>query len=101
MHSIGLHYCLYKRVLWTGVLFSAKAFCYNNDIDMMLLYFQINSRMESIVGGQDMKWLSNMKVAAKIVCLIAMAGIALATVGWTGASYLRAVQADMDQMYTQ
>ena len=48
-----------------------------------------------------MKWLSNMKVAAKIVCLIAMAGIALATVGWTGASYLRAVQADMDQMYTQ
>lgn len=68
---------------------------------MMLLYFQINSRMESIVGGQDMKWLSNMKVAAKIVCLIAMAGIALATVGWTGASYLRAVQADMDQMYTQ
>lgn len=101
MHSIGLHYCLYKRVLWTGVLFSAKAFCYNNDIDMMLLYFQINSRMESIVGGQDMKWLSNMKVTAKIVCLIAMAGIALATVGWTGASYLRAVQADMDQMYTQ
>lgn len=101
MHSIGLHYCLYKRVLWTGVLFSAKAFCYNNDIDMMLLHFQINSRMESIVGGQDMKWLSNMKVAAKIVCLIAMAGIALATVGWTGASYLRAVQADMDQMYTQ
>lgn len=101
MHSIGLHYCLYKRVLWTGVLFSAKAFCYNNDVDMMLLYFQINSRMESIVGGQDMKWLSNMKVAAKIVCLIAMAGIALATVGWTGASYLRAVQADMDQMYTQ
>ena len=101
MHSIGLHYCLYKRVLWTGVLFSAKAFCYNNDVDMMLLYFQINSRMESIVGGQDMKWLSNMKVTAKIVCLIAMAGIALATVGWTGASYLRAVQADMDQMYTQ
>lgn len=103
MHSIGLHYCLYKRVLWTGVLFSAKALCYNNDIDidMMLLYFRINSRMESIVGGQDMKWLSNMKVAAKIVCLIAMAGIALATVGWTGASYLRAVQADMDQMYTQ
>lgn len=101
MHTIGLHYCLYKRVLWTGVLFSAKAFCYNNDVDMMLLYFQINSRMESIVGGQDMKWLSNMKVAAKIVCLIAMAGIALATVGWTGASYLRAVQADMDQMYTQ
>lgn len=101
MHSIGLHYCRYKRALWTGVLFSAKAFCYNNDVDMMLLYFQINSRMESIVGGQDMKWLSNMKVAAKIVCLIAMAGIALATVGWTGASYLRAVQADMDQMYTQ
>lgn len=101
MHSIGLHYCLYKRVLWTGVLFSAKAFCYNNDIDMMLLHFQINSRMESIVGGKDMKWLSNMKVTAKIVCLIAMAGIALATVGWTGASYLRAVQADMDQMYTQ
>lgn len=103
MHSIGLHYCLYKRALWTGVLFSAKALCYNNDIDidMMLLYFRINSRMESIVGGQDMKWLSNMKVTAKIVCLIAMAGIALATVGWTGASYLRAVQADMDQMYTQ
>lgn len=103
MHSIGLHYCLYKRALWTGVLFSAKALCYNNDIDidMMLLYFRINSRMESIVGGQDMKWSSNMKVTAKIVCLIAMAGIALATVGWTGASYLRAVQADMDQMYTQ
>lgn len=48
-----------------------------------------------------MKWLSNMRVTVKIVCLIVMAGIALATVGWTGASYLRAVQADMDQMYTQ
>lgn len=36
-----------------------------------------------------MNWLSNMKVTGKILCLIIMAGLSLAAVGWNATSYLR------------
>lgn len=48
-----------------------------------------------------MNWLSNMKVTGKILCLIIMAGLSLAAVGWNATSYLRDLQGDMNRMYTQ
>lgn len=52
-------------------------------------------------GRLDMNWLSNMKVTGKILCLIIMAGLSLAAVGWNATSYLRDLQGDMNRMYTQ
>ncbi|WP_033169096.1 methyl-accepting chemotaxis protein [Selenomonas sp. ND2010] len=48
-----------------------------------------------------MNWFNNLKVSGKIVCMIVMAGLALALVGWNATSYLRAIQSDMNRMYSQ
>ena len=45
-----------------------------------------------------MNWLSNLKVPYKIVCLIVIAVIALASVGLTGIAYLRDVHSAMDEV---
>ena len=45
-----------------------------------------------------MNWLSNLKVPYKIICMIVITVIALATVSWTGISYLRSTQSAMNEM---
>lgn len=51
--------------------------------------------------SKTMNWLGNLKVTGKIICLIVMAGLSLAAVGWNATSYLRGLQIDMNHMYTQ
>lgn len=48
-----------------------------------------------------MRWLNNLRVSAKIACLIAMAVLSLVAVGWNAVSYLNGIQQDMDRMYAQ
>ena len=45
-----------------------------------------------------MNWLSNLRVSYKIVCMIVITVIALATVSWTGVSYLQKTQQAMNEM---
>ncbi|HBT79877.1 MAG TPA: hypothetical protein DEA67_07435 [Selenomonas sp.] len=45
-----------------------------------------------------MNWLSNLRVSYKIFCMIVITVIALATVSWTGVSYLQKTQQAMNEM---
>ena len=46
-----------------------------------------------------MKWLDNVRVTTKIICLIVIAGLFLASVGLTGAYRLKSAQNDVDRLY--
>ena len=48
-----------------------------------------------------MKWLSNIRMAYKILCLIAVAAVGMAAIAYTGYSYLTKTEKNMSIMYEQ